>query len=759
MHDRPVALPCRLPSPRPLCLLIAGLLIAGAAHSGEKNASGDEKPVTIAQVQPLTEAEREQERLRKLLQDKPKAYVDKVMDAGTAQALAARDEAEAQASGNTRAWLVEGRLGVAQSDFSSDGAADINRDASEYGLRTGMRQSTLNWGEWDLQADFRVRHGDALAGSGFWGYASRDSSQRITLRNYALPVTSHVFADSALGDVYSDITDALARSYRLSLGTTAVRGASTHIRGARFDLRAGGGQRGYFVGSPYPGFERSTGNLAWLGASWRLPRDFYAGVQFNQAHGIAPLGYNFGALPGFNPPFLPGVDYNGPTEDVSSVAAAFGYGGDLLADGDRKFRVIAVHSRVTGSAVMGDASSANGVFLEAGVRKGRYRHEFGAYDSGPDLRFGDYLPLNDNRGAYWRVDYSASRLWWGLGLDYQQQNPDNSAGLASLDRIGLSGNAQWRLGRDSLVAGSVSVYNADYPAYAGFPRSGNCSVYLNAYYQTRELDWGRSRLSLTLRRDQAQVIDDVTSTGEQLEWEHDWITGKYETQRPEFSTILGYARDRSTGDTQTYPTAGIRLRRWLNPDWNLNANVHYSSRSGNLATSRGLSGTFGFEGRLSRRWTLGGYASLNQARVSVDQPALSPPLVSRSNDRMAYVYLRWESPLGSNVGPIGNREPGTAGSGALVGVVFFDANRDGRQQPDELGVQGVEVFLDGRYRTVTDRDGRYRFDQVATGTHTVSLRPESVPLPWGVTQNGNTGAQVPLRGETEVDLGVVRVGD
>ena len=99
------------------------------------------------------------------------------------------------------------------------------------------------------------------------------------------------------------------------------------------------------------------------------------------------------------------------------------------------------------------------------------------------------------------------------------------------------------------------------------------------------------------------------------------------------------------------------------------------------------------------------------------------------------------------------------GSGGISGVVYFDANRDGEQQVGETGVPNVEVFLDGRYRVTTDRDGKFEFPVVATGYHQLTLRLESVPLPWGAAQDRGVIVDVPLRGQITARIPVVRVGE
>ena len=151
-------------------------------------------------------------------------------------------------------------------------------------------------------------------------------------------------------------------------------------------------------------------------------------------------------------------------------------------------------------------------------------------------------------------------------------------------------------------------------------------------------------------------------------------------------------------------------------------------------------------------------ALLNQART-VSSPVLNwtGPQIYRSNDKTAYVYLRWEGSTGRPFAIAGGA-PGS-GAGNVTGRVFYDNNRDGLPQIGEDGVRGVEVVLDGRYRTSTDSDGRFSFPMVGVGRHQLSLTLDSVPLPWGAAGTSGVSVDVPLRGEANAEIPVVKVGE
>ncbi|GER21351.1 hypothetical protein VCH24_64030 [Variovorax boronicumulans] len=728
----------------------------GAPLSMAQQRMPESSTVADARIQSLDRATVEQERRRSLVDSAPQGYEDRFMSPAEAGPLGAgEDGTEPPAdSPGYRGWLLESRVGFGESSGTGFGRSR----AAEFGLRAEYRRETLNYGQFILQADSRHLDGDnvGLVGIGGLGYARERSSGRFTLRNLGLPVTTHTFADTAVGDIYSELTDGLSRNYRLSLGTATVRGLSTRLYGADFDLRAGHGQRGYLAGGPYPGFEKGQGTISWLGLTKRFDEGrWFVAAQLDQARNV-PAYYE-------GPFTSQGFGF----KNVSSWAAALGYGPSLLRDGDFRLRATAIGSQVSSTTPGVRVGSAHGLFVEASTQWGRARHEFGAYTAQPQLHFGDYPLATGTRGAYWRMDQSTSRLNWGLGLDHERAAPEPAFGgvvFPGYQRSGVSANLQYLFDRHTSAGVSSSVYRTLYQGQGGSwhdEQSDSRSLYASAYYQTSFFGWPRTRFSATVRRNERIVRNAETATGQELQWEQEWIGGRYETLRPELTTTLGFARDQSGGTTRHYPTAGLQFRYWVDSGFSLTGNLRYTSQSGGLYTSRGLSGTLNAEKDLGRGWRLGFAASLNQARASmlpVQQPG---PSLYRSNDKTVQVYLRWEGSAGSAYRSAGVRtnDAGT-GSGGVAGQVFLDANRDGIQQVGEVGAANVEVLLDGRDRTTTDRDGRFEFPLVPTGRHQLTLQLESVPLPWGAAPNESDGVRidVPLRGQANARIALVQVG-
>ncbi|WP_332825294.1 hypothetical protein [Ramlibacter sp.] len=664
-------------------------------------------------------------------------YVDRVMDPGVLapSAFAAGEKPDTR---GFRTWSVETRVGAAQSDGLT------LRSATELGQSFRYQHETASHGAFQVEADWRHGPDSPDFAVGSVSSASRRNSGRLTVRNFGFPLTARTFADSAVGDIYSEVTQVLSRTYRLSLGSSVVRGASTRVSGEGYEVRAGAGQRGSLAGSPYPGFEAARGSLAWAGGSVQVSSQVGVGVQVNQATGIPAFGGFFPLATG--------------EEDVTSVAAGVSLGAPANAPGP-KGRLVYLRSHA-GAATL--APDAQGWFGEGAFVTGAFEHDLGLYATEANLRFGDYtLGTADQHGAYWRFSTSGTRHSFSGGLDYERQEADAVSGGAESRRVGVTGGGQYRISRVDLVGGYASLGFTRYAAGSVAALDGaHRSISANVFYQTRVASFAPSRVRFSTYRNEQLVADDLPATGEELAWEQEWVQGSYDDpQRPEFNTTLAVARERSAGRSELQPSVGATFRLWPQPDWLAAGTLRYTARDSNLYTSRGLSGTLTTEKQVAQGWRLGAALSLNQAVVRVASAGVSEPEVVRGNDRSISVYLRWEGAAGTTQQGLGMREAGTAGTGSVGGIVFLDADRDGRQTLNELGAAGVEVILDGRFRVVTDRFGRFDFPLVATGRHQLTLTPETVPLPWGVARSQDVRVEVPLRGEAFIRIPVVRTGD
>ena len=689
----------------------------------------------------------ERERLLQLVEDKPTAYLDNYFSEGdTSPVVFVEDEPEEEEPDGVRFYNIETRAGFAESE--RDGK---KQQATEAGVRSEYRIETRDYGEFVVQADTRTRSGTDDTNGFTVGSllpSKEKQSSRVTVRNLGMPVTEDILADTDVGDVNLDVTPALARNYRFTLGNSQVRGARTRLHNETFDLRMGSGQRGNLVGGPFPGYEKDEGTVSWAGYSHHVSDEATVGVQASQAKGI-PLGSSVAG----------GKEY----ADINAVAASVTLGTTIQQDGDKQLRVSALTSRTertTGTNT--GKKSAKGVFLEGEIQHQGIHHQMGAYRTDPELRSADDLISAGAQGAYWRMNSKGARLNMGGGVDVEQQRPDPTLSGNKSERVSLNANAHYVIDSRHSVGGNATVGQTASENSSAFSStaSKNRSINASGYYQLSNKDWGRTRLGATVRQNEELVSNSSRSTGVEVNWEQEWLANSkgWSSNQPEFSTTLGVAQDRSTQDTQTYPTAGMRVRYWPNSDWNVGGSLNWTSRTGNLSTSQGLAGTLNTEYTLNKSLSLGANVSLNQARVDVDATALSNPIVSRTQDKTAYVYLRWGGGGGKPYATQGNRTKGKLGSGSVRGLVFFDANQDGVQQIGENGVPDAEVWMDERYQARTDATGAFEFLSVATGSHQLGINLDSLPLPWGAPRGTGWDVEVPLRGEVNPRIPIVKMG-
>ena len=80
--------------------------------------------------------------------------------------------------------------------------------------------------------------------------------------------------------------------------------------------------------------------------------------------------------------------------------------------------------------------------------------------------------------------------------------------------------------------------------------------------------------------------------------------------------------------------------------------------------------------------------------------------------------------------------------GTISGRVWRDANGNGQLDADDEPVEGAVLVLDEGARSEQVRKGRFRFDAVRSGLHTIELLPDS--LPEGATILGEGRMPVPL---------------
>ena len=145
------------------------------------------------------------------------------------------------------------------------------------------------------------------------------------------------------------------------------------------------------------------------------------------------------------------------------------------------------------------------------------------------------------------------------------------------------------------------------------------------------------------------------------------------------------------------------------------------------------------------------------APLTVTSPISAPVPVPQASQgqRGIFLTLRWQDSRGGHFVPLGGA-PGS-GSGRLTGVIYLDANENGRYDAGEAGAPNVTVILDGRFSVRTDTNGRFDFPAVAAGHHVLTVQSDNLPLPWTLNNQGRTEVEVGTRDRVDVNIGALRL--
>ncbi len=92
--------------------------------------------------------------------------------------------------------------------------------------------------------------------------------------------------------------------------------------------------------------------------------------------------------------------------------------------------------------------------------------------------------------------------------------------------------------------------------------------------------------------------------------------------------------------------------------------------------------------------------------------------------------------------------------GVIEGFIYYDENKNGRFDPDEPGVPNAVIGLNG-YLSTTDRNGRFRFANLPSGTYLIE--PKVLPPETNLTVSGPIYIHIEPGGEVKgYNIGVVK---
>ncbi len=364
---------------------------------------------------------------------------------------------------------------------------------------------------------------------------------------------------------------------------------------------------------------------------------------------------------------------------------------------------------IQGNVLVDD--NGNGIWIDGISKPDRIEHRYGIFRFDPMLQWAGLNTQSDVQGLYYRAASRQARFIWSGGFDHVQSV---SGALPDTDYLTAEGRYQvtsrWGLG------GAASVRTTN----------DGTNTSLQALID-KKTAVGSARIQI----EQARTKD---LRSEQITWDQSFANADSLQWSAKFGLLQQhdrFDRDGLEWSASVYGTRDIGSRlRW-------DGMLKYSNGIGPLAQS-GIEANLGLNLTITPSWSLSATYSQNQGRrESVFN--LDPLLVLDEidqNDQAFFFTLRYEHRAGQAVGILG----GTAGSGAgsIVGEIYLDANADGRRNADEVPAVDIVVLLDGRYPARTNANGRFSFDRVAAGSHTLIAVSDNLPLPWQLPSDAKT---------------------
>ncbi|MGH8105843.1 MAG: hypothetical protein ACREO2_05975, partial [Arenimonas sp.] len=381
---------------------------------------------------------------------------------------------------------------------------------------------------------------------------------------------------------------------------------------------------------------------------------------------------------------------------------------------------------IQGNVMLGD--NGNGVWIDAISKPDRIEHRYGMFRFDPMLQWAGLNMQSDVQGIYYRAGSRQARWIWSGGLDHVQSVSGVQPNINY-----FTGEGRYQLTSRWGFGGAASARMT----------SGGASSSLQVFVDQRTATGSRRILI-----DQART---KALRSEQITFDQSFANADSFQWSAKFGLLQQHDRFDHNGREWSAAVYGTRD---LGSHFRWDGMLRYANGSGPLAQS-GLDANLGVHWTITPSWSLSATYSQNQGhRGSVFN--LDPLLVLDEideNDRSFFFTLRYEHRAGQAVGIIGGAAGG--GAGNIVGEIYLDANADGLRNADEIPVADIVVLLDGRYPSRTDANGRFSFERVGAGTHTLVAVSDNLPLPWQLPSEPRT-IEVKVRDTARLSIGALQ---
>jgi len=589
---------------------------------------------------------------------------------------------------------------------------------NENGVVADAQWDTASFGAWS--ADLGARTGGTQRSAA--GNAYGDAS--FALHQRGMPFDDGWQLDNALGDLNTPLIDLARQQPRFLLTSAPMQGFDTEWRGpAGLQLLAGGGEPGIYEGIKVPTFQTLGGTTGTLGAQWSPAPQWSVGAELAAARDVT-LYYE-------------SLDNTATTATLPHFSSNTGFLSAGWQEGSTRAQLNVIDGSVDG------LGNAFGTWLDAAQTRGAFTNAFGLFHIDPNLAWGNQVITNDVQGGYYRLGYQTRRWVADIGVDEVR-----SVSGDGVSTTFVNADARYQLSRDVGVGGVANLRHSD---------SDNAWS-LEGYVDDVN-GLGTGRLQLDYATD-AQTSD--ASVTLQQSWNMHAGT--------RLSTSLSV--DRSNGSAVTpalQSTLGqqstlVRLALYGGGDLSARLSLDGSVQWADAIAGHAAPATMADVSliwQLAPGWSL--FGTYYENRIGSWTPLVvtsplapaTPTVVPAMGQRGVFLTIRYQAARGAHFAPLGG-SPG-AGAGRLTGVIYLDANENGRFDAGETGAANITVILDGRFSTRTDANGRFDFPAVAAGHHVLRVQGDNVPLPWTLADEGRTEVEVGTRDRVDVNIGAVRL--
>ena len=646
----------------------------------------------------------------------PPAYEDRLINGGTLRPdISAGDYL---ATNDTTGLARSVRVDAVASALSQSGP-NAAPTVHENGFVADAQWETSTYGAFSADAAVRIGGGAERF------VASGDDPTSFSLHQRGMPFDGGWQADNAIGDLNAPLINLARMQQRFVLSSGAMLGAETEWRGpSAVQIVAGGGEPGVFEGIKVPTFQTLGGSTATLGAEWSPAPQWTVGGEYAGARDA-----NIYYQPLSSTLLPPQVSNQRISSDTALLSGAWQASN---AHGQLNF----IDGTVDGN------NNAFGVWADGGYTSGRYTQTFGAFHIDPNLAWGNQLIASDMQGGYYRVGYQSRRWTSDFGIDEVVSVSGRGANSTF-----LNGGTRYQLWRDT---GIGAVANVLLSSDGGHHTAWSVEGYLDDVNP-----YGTGRVQLN-------YADDSLTQDAAVMLQQSWAL------RPgaRLATSAGVEHIHSSplpGLPQADSTI-VRIAAYgggdLTARLSLDGSVQWAQTvQGRAAPSTSADVNLAYQ--IARSWEL--IFSLYENRIGSWTPLvvtspLTPPVpvaVPSQGQAGVFLTLRYQNGRGGHFVPLGGA-PGS-GSGRLTGVVYLDANENGRFDAGEAGAPNVIVILDGRFSTRTDVNGRFDFAAVVAGHHVLTVQTDNLPLPWTLANQGRTEVEVGTRDRVDVNIGAMRL--